>query len=344
MASNNNKNSLIDLKGTWIGDGGGSLSIATSAAANDEEPTRTVLSVASVKQGTPFNVMYDTSSGNLDKPVLSSFCFQVDVQELKGNLSVGLVQKEQFLQGWKTRGMFYNGNVTNGSSALLVGFGDHIKQHDKIGVMLSTKQENVMEAIFYMNGQCLGPAFQIAATGASSWYPCIHVSGEAKLAYSTPSTLFDTTIRSSVSLNDDDDDSYEGDWKITRLFKGPELGEFPLPPGRDIVMNIQQNKQQPGIFQLAIKVANTIRGQVQVVGKMEAFDKIQVSPNLVSTMMMPSPEWQATEQAINEALPTLYKMIVSKPASTASLIMTGPAAELMAERYTKTFEPLDRYM
>ena len=50
------------------------------------------------------------------------------------SLGAGLVERDGFLPGWKARGCFYNGNVTNGSAALIVGFGDRIKAGDAVGV------------------------------------------------------------------------------------------------------------------------------------------------------------------------------------------------------------------
>ena len=332
-------NSLVGVDGSWIGDGsdGATLSAAASPSSPQDD-----ISIASATRGTPFNVMFDG-------PIPStSIFFEVDIAELNGNIAIGVVKKDEFLPGWKTKGMFYNGNVINGIAALIVGFGDDsLKANDKVGVYLqrettsSTATGVLLQTVFYINGVCLGPAFRLlddddVNAKNQKWYPCIHVSGETKINFHVPEYLPETIERqSSVQPG-----SYVGDWKLMQLSSGPELGAFPLPEGHVILLTFHEQEAGPNHrFRLVIKVANSMNCQVEIVGKLEAFDEIRVG-RVASTMMLPSPELREVEKLIAESLPTLSKMILT---DDNNLIMTGPTVEFIAERYSKTFEPLSTY-
>ena len=75
--------------------------------------------------GEPINLMYQMD------PAKSFYLHVTIVKEIinSGSLSVGVVRQDQFQQGYKIRGMFYNGNLTNVSiSALKVGWGPYLKE------------------------------------------------------------------------------------------------------------------------------------------------------------------------------------------------------------------------
>mmetsp|Transcript_21955 Transcript_21955/g.36326 ORF Transcript_21955/g.36326 Transcript_21955/m.36326 type:complete len:319 (+) Transcript_21955:98-1054(+) len=315
-------NSLAGVDGALVGDG----SEGTVQATSENGLLAPGTLIASETRGSPFNVMFDGSVPT------STIFFEVTIMELTGSIAVGVVKKKEFHQGYKTKGMFYNGNVTNGSAALTVSFGDHVKASDKVGVLIERESSEAVQAVFYLNNICLGPAFRLESIDANEiFYPCIHVTGEATVDYSVPLKLPVTTNRQSSHQQG----SYIGDWKLEKLFTGPELHEFPLPEGHDIILIF---KGGPANFRFSAKVGNTIGCQIEVEGKQEAFDKIKVGP-VMGTKMMPPPALQAVESLINESLPILCKMIISD----SSLIMTGATVELNASRYSKMFEPLTKY-
>ena len=112
-------NGLHAVPGTWVGDSpdGGTLSIEAGH-----------LSLASASAGTPFNARFDG-------PVLPrSHYFDVEIVQMAadGSIGVGVTTPEDFLGGWRTKGMFVNstGNVSNGSAGLAFGFVDQPKQGD----------------------------------------------------------------------------------------------------------------------------------------------------------------------------------------------------------------------
>mmetsp|Transcript_18580 Transcript_18580/g.21351 ORF Transcript_18580/g.21351 Transcript_18580/m.21351 type:complete len:132 (-) Transcript_18580:67-462(-) len=125
-----------------------------------------------------------------------------------------------------------------------------------------------------------------------------------------------------------DDNKYNGDWLLQKAFVGPELTEFPLPTAKKYILKISTTEE--GSYNLLIKVGNTIRTSMKVLGKDDdnLFDKIQVKPPM-SSRMMPPPELFELESYLTTSLPTFFKMIVS---DDGNLIMTGETSELICNR------------
>lgn len=156
----------------WIGDGseGGNLDVTTSTASSS-------ITFASATQGTPFNIRLDTNGAPMGK-----LYYEVKVTNMsKGaSLGVGLVTEDRFQPGWKTKGCFYNGNITNGSAGLIIGFGKCIKEGDAVGVY-HQRWANQCNIIFFHNGQCLGAGFSLDDNN-EILFPCLHLSGSATVA------------------------------------------------------------------------------------------------------------------------------------------------------------------
>jgi len=299
---------------TWIGDG------TEGAVLNVDGST---ITLGSAQQGTPYNI-------RLDAPTLSpcdSLYYEVELIESDGNLSVGLVSSSEFQPGWKTSGMFYNGNLTNGNAGLLIGFGDYLKSGDQVGVHL-LRDGTQCKLVYHINGRCLGTGFVI--NSEKTFYPCLHLDGKASIKYSAPPSFPSATERQPVKYSD----AYSGDWLLEKANLGPELHELSLPKDFHIILSFVS--VDPTTYRLSIKVGNTFNTTVKLSGKMENFDEIQVGPAM-ATRMMPPPLLQPVEQFMQEGLPTLFKMIVSE---TGDMIMTGTTAEMLCRRYEKTFEPV----
>ena len=168
-------NSLNNSKAAWIGDG----SEGSTLTVNGSD-----LTIGSATRGTPFNVRLDCEEAVATK----DYCFNVKIAELNGNISVGVVQKDEFKPGWKTKGMFCNGNLTNASAALKTSWGPHIKQGDTMGVMVTHGSDKTLKVTFYKDEQCLGTGFALP-NNSKTFYPCLHVSGSAKLVVEYPANL-----------------------------------------------------------------------------------------------------------------------------------------------------------
>jgi len=315
MSGNNND-------GNWIGDGTEGCSLISN---ENGEVTATA-----AKQGRPFNVRA--------MEAIPSDCssFFVDILECSGNVSIGLVTAHEFRPGWKTRGMFYNGNVTNGSAALITGFGKYLEEGDTVGVR-KFKNNNKTEVQFVVNGENLGTAFQLEDDngGKDIYYPCVHVSGTVKFVCQAGQLL-----NENVGLLGEG--GYAGSWKLESLeMHGKRLELLPDDP---IIIALEGD---PVPTHISIKVANTIFGSIQVLGQGEdaiggpgALD-VKVGP-MGSTLMMPRPPLDKIEQTVTAAFRGISKMTLVM----GYLYMSGSGdgnPELQASRYTKNFKPLAGY-
>jgi hypothetical protein len=308
-------NALHGNIGHWISDG----SDGNLVQENVE------MKASSVSQGTPFNVLYQVDVG-----VWSSIYFVVEIKKLNGSLSVGVVKRNEFLPGWKTTGMFYNGNVTNGSSALTVRFGESLSSGGTVGVYVR-RNESELRVTIYRNNQCLGTAFQLSNID-EFFFPCVQVSGSVTFLYSAPIELPKSTDREYPKALD----RYLGEWKMDEATKDSKSVD--IPNDLNIIFSVSPGKAQ-GMYALGVKVANQIHTTVEKVGKDEEFDLIQVGP-VISTRMMPPPHLWEMEKFIVGSLEKIRKMSV---VNEDVYVLVGAEVEIKCTRFYETFSPLHSY-
>lgn len=321
--------SKID-KTKWIVDGSNGSNVSVQAA---DSLGMANISITGGERGTPCNARLNDPTNILSPS--DSLYFEITLCDEKSeNISIGFVTKEEFLPGWKTKGMFYNGNVTNGSAGLVIGFGPYPKANDTVGAYLQ-RSESTCKVIFYVNGRCLGSAFDLKAAPDTTLYPCLHLNGKMNVKFTVPQLLPTVVDREPVRY----DDSYSGDWLLNQAFTGPELGELSLPS--DVVISMETGDKKT--YKLNVKVANSIFASFVIYGKIENFDKIKNIGPVCSTRMMPPDELMSVESFISSALDGgLSKMIVTDDGRT--LIMSGPIAEMTSVRYEKEFPPVESYI
>lgn len=313
-------NSLFSQQGSWVGDGA-----KASTITKNESST---ITIESETESTPFSTMFNVQS----LTAIDSFFYEVTLSSITGSVSVGLVKEENFKKGWKIRGLFYNGNVHDGSAALINSFGDYPKEGDKLGVYLRRDPSSAdLLVAFYINGLCIGTAFQLSGTDAKNdiYYPCISVSGGATIDYGAPEFVPSVITREVPVFTD-----YTGEWKLVQAFAGPELGQYPLPSKGNIIFSFGDFTD--GEYPLRISMVNTVATSVAVVGKLDSFDAIKIDEHLMSTMMAPLEPWDEVESFIEDSLLDLRKMIIE----SKTLIMSGPTSEFALERYVNTFDPI----
>eukprot|EP00568_Trieres_chinensis_P011360 CAMPEP_0183301720 /NCGR_PEP_ID=MMETSP0160_2-20130417/7746_1 /TAXON_ID=2839 ORGANISM="Odontella Sinensis, Strain Grunow 1884" /NCGR_SAMPLE_ID=MMETSP0160_2 /ASSEMBLY_ACC=CAM_ASM_000250 /LENGTH=305 /DNA_ID=CAMNT_0025464391 /DNA_START=67 /DNA_END=984 /DNA_ORIENTATION=- len=300
----------------WTGDGSeGELSVNESK-----------IRFSSKTSGTPFNVRL---AGGVSSS--ESLFFEVEILELSGFLAVGVVSEDGFLPGWKNKGMFYNGNLTNGSAGLLIDFGDRPSVGDKIGVFVERSTDGV-KVIFYLGKRCLGAGFHLDGEN-DVFFPCLSVTGLAVVKYGAPKIFPCETNRQAAKFSD----SYCGDWTLKKAFEGPELVEKPIPEDANIILRL--SLEDGDRYALSLKVGNKMHTTLKLSGKLDAFDTIEVGM-LSSTRMLPPPELFDMESFLSTNLPNLHKMIVGED---GILIMTGEAQELHWGRHQEEFQPLREY-
>lgn len=254
-------NALYGAAMNWIGDG--------KDGASFEVQDVNVLSVLGGEPGTPFNIRLDLETA------LPDFYFQVFIDEMTDSLSVGIVTPSEFQPGWKTKGMFYNGNLTNGSAALAVSWGPRFGIGDSVGVRVITSSENV-EVTFYKNGKSLGAGFIIENVAAQPYCPCLSVDGDAKLKIEIPEEL------PPQELFVEDDIALPGPWKLVEAHT--EKGARLSMPGCPATLELSRDQTT---VNFAFKVGNPIDGSARILADAGSSLTIKMGPMMSGQMMVP---------------------------------------------------------
>lgn len=264
-------NTLYGTAMNWIGDGKDGASFDIQDA--------TVISVLGGDDGTPFNLRLDLQTPRPD------YYFQVFIQDITGSLSVGIVSPDEFKSGWKTKGMFYNGNLTNGSAALSVNWGPRFGTGDSVGVRVLTTSENV-EVTFYKNGKSLGTGFFIENLSNQIYCPCLNVDGEAKLRIEIPEEL------PPQELLEEEDLAMPGPWKLVEATR--EDGTALTMPGRPATMELSRHQTT---LRFAFRVGNPISGSAKILVDNGDTLTLEMGP-MMSGQMMPPPVLREIESLI----------------------------------------------
>jgi len=305
-------NALTNVESKWIGDGGG-------GEIQQEGPS---LTVKSATRGTPLNVRYDDAPSG-------DWCFEaILVKIMRGaSVSVGVVNPEEMLTGWKTKGMFYNGNLTNGSAALVTSFGPYLKEGDTVGVYVTNNNRDVT---FFHDGRCLGTGFSLTDETNKKYCPCIHVSGEVQISFAIPETLPSTVSKQGKT------EGLVDEWKLVEAVNDSGT-VVNIPDHRDIVLNLDvgPNENQ---YDLSMRVGNTLRCHATK----EEGGNIKVGM-VMSTMMEPPPELREIETFLSSNLSNVTSIELK---DNTTLILSGGASsglKIVFERYAETFKPLEKY-
>lgn len=249
------------------------------------------LSIAGGKGGTPYNLRVETSESNY------YFGFSVDSMENGRSISIGVVTPSEFLGGWRTKGMFYNGNLTNGSAAKSVSWGPRIKEGDAVGVLVIGGGK---EVVFYHNGKSLGTGFALNDTNGKMYCPCIHIDGDVKLTIDVPAKL------PSKELVADELSGIEGPWKLVEAVT--EAGTSLPVPSTTPTLNLSR---EGDVLQLAMKVGNPIRGGAKIIQDDGSSLTVEMGRMMSGRMMSPP------------GLREIESLICSLEANTISLSNDG---------------------
>ena len=308
-------NALNNADGKWIGDGG-------DGEITQDGPS---LTVASATRGTPLNVRFDDD----DAPIpAGDWCFEVVlVHIVKGSsVSVGIVNPQEMLPGWKTRGMFYNGNLTNGNAALVTNFGPYLKEGDTVGVHVTNGNR---EFTFYHDGRCIGMGFSLPE--GKAYCPCIHVSGEVQIIVAIPETCPATLSKEGKK------EGLVDEWILTESVN--ESGSpVTIPEGRDIVLNVGAGPNE-NQYDFSLRVGNTLRCHVVK----EDGGGVKIGP-IMSTMMEPPPELREIESVLSSSLSKVESMELQDNTTLILSGADGSQLKLVFGRYSKTFKPLEKYI
>eukprot|EP00529_Nitzschia_sp_RCC80_P031404 CAMPEP_0113474196 /NCGR_PEP_ID=MMETSP0014_2-20120614/18453_1 /TAXON_ID=2857 /ORGANISM="Nitzschia sp." /LENGTH=358 /DNA_ID=CAMNT_0000367023 /DNA_START=82 /DNA_END=1158 /DNA_ORIENTATION=- /assembly_acc=CAM_ASM_000159 len=344
---------------TWIGDG--SEGSVLEVVKSDENGNSETMTAKAATTGTPFNVRCSHGFSPTTSDSMHIFSFQIN--NLEGNVAVGIVSDTEFKPGWKTKGMFYNGNVTNGGASLITGFGKYVKSGDLVRVVAkkttsdASSSSDSLDVMFSINDDVLGTAFSVTDPAVlnsnKTFYPCVHVSGSVTFSYAVAELPSAAGLMFNNNKEPEPRSNFLGEWKIESMVK-TDGSTVELPTtGHDIVVTmLSSSKTSSNPDRISVKVGNTMSGPIQVEdgssssssASASASVNVKIGPNLMSTMMMPPPELYAIEQTLSVMLPSMEKMTLSTENQT--VVMTAAesgSGELILAPYKKVFEPLTKY-
>jgi len=289
---------------SWKTDGtpGSEASVHISDQPQEDGYTRIELEQSSQTGGSPVNLMATANTA----PFPDSYWFQVRIVEKdrSSSVSVGVVLPSEFQQGYKNKGMFYNGNLTNGSAALKTGYGPYLQQGDVI-VLECTHDHNshFFALTIHVNGKRIGRGFEIATTdGAATFVPCLAIQGKnLKLLAQIHEAMPDLSpLERSIH-------PLEGKWKIEKAAKGTNHNDDIIPveggqEGRGIIMSISPETEDK--LGISVHVFNNIGLQKQYTASPDKkiFDVVNVGHGPITTMMMPPPPYHTVEQELAKAM------------------------------------------
>ncbi|KAH0479482.1 MAG: uncharacterized protein KVP18_003308 [Porospora cf. gigantea A] len=311
-------NPLANVELHWAGD-----QSCDSVVAADG-PT---VNLRAGKLGVPVNARVVTEIPPTD------LYFEATIDRSEGLVDIGVVEPHEF--GGLTKGMFYNGNLSNGSQQLLAHYGPTPKPSDVVGVLV-TREGPEATVAFFINGRCLGTAFKVKVLEGEQLVPCLHVAGSATVTISATPTLPEDVHRNVPEFNT----SFEGMWELTAVAVGPARTPWPLPEqcvASPPIFILQQVVD--GEFSLHVVVDNAMSADLALVDTTTPRSHIiRVSPFTTSRRQAP-PDFRRVEQLIASKGPGINCVEVK----TSTLLLRGPEIELRLRRPTQNLDPCNYY-
>jgi hypothetical protein len=250
----------------------------------------------------PVNLMAERKDDdNLLLP--ESYWFTVEIVDLGGDnnnnssnsISVGVVFTDEFKPGYKIKGMFYNGNLTNGRAGLSIGYGPYLKSGDicvlecATATTIATTDDDTntsggtFSMTIYVNGIKIGKGFEIeipknndTTTHQSKRFsPCVHVNGKAKITTKITTEKPPNLLLPQVGQQQQH--PLDGDWVIVEMNAASGMEQvLPIKEennnnnngravggrrGKEIVvsMNLDVDNVNCLSLSISVKVANSIR-------------------------------------------------------------------------------------
>ena len=334
---------------SWKTDGSTDYQVVVSKTSNG---TNNIEIDASTVQ-CPVNLMAEIEDdGNSLFP--KSYWFTVEIVDLGGDdnknssnsISVGIVSADEFKPGYKIKGMFYNGNLTNGRASLSIGYGPYLKSGDICVLECATTTTTATTAddtntsmTIYVNGIKIGTGFEIeipknndtTTHQAKRFLPCVHVNGKAKITAKITTDKPPNLLLPPVGQQKQH--PLDGDWVIVELNVASGMEQI-LPikkenngravdgrRGKDIVvtMNLDVDNVNSSSLSISVKVANSIR-----IGKGfkprpdddngMIYDLTSIGKRLpMMTRMMAFPPYNRVENEISSAMEEGWKSIQFLP-------------------------------
>jgi hypothetical protein len=332
------------MQGTWESDGSEADGLSSWASTTDNDGESYTIT-GSTPRSSPMNVAYKLRSNTT-----SQYFYQVNVLEMpssSSSLSIGVVLPQEFQRGYKNRGMFYNGNLTNCGAALKTSYGPRLKEGDILILGYSEDDHDtpgvvVVRLEVYLNGYNLGTAFQVPKNGSSSFCPCVSIQGDtikvqAKILAVLPDPL--------PAQAKEEKDPLEGKWDLLEAYHDGQQF-YPPPPDKQVdhdvkpcLVSLEKDKESAGenLWNVAVHVCNTImtRKTIQASGttKKNSYS-LQSHGGCRSTMMMPTPPYGQVESTMSASLQNAWsqmEIVGSAGSSTRTLIIKSSTGDVVAK-------------
>jgi hypothetical protein len=299
----------MQLAGKWKSDGsddptqGGKATTWNSTTSTGDDAGAELITVHS-NSGSPSNFMYE-----LVAPATRLFFQVVIVKKEKGSISVGVVTLPKFKAGYGLKAMLYNGNLTNGMSALKTNFGPYLKDGDKIVLEYIESDDNI-QVIYHVNGECIGTGFQIAKEN-TPFYPCFSTTGNVELQVEILAEAPETSAAASGN-----DDPFDGKYEILEALD--RLGEKIIPvtnlehprEGKAIELSISHHHDD--LWSFNVKVFNSLSIRKRFTTRKTPSDFIlkdtghgamflvleSEDQNVISSRMKPPPPYDQIERKL----------------------------------------------
>lgn len=316
------------MQGTWESDGSEADGVSSWAITTEGEPYTITVSTSS---GSPMNIAYKFQ----DNP--KQYFYQVNVVEMpsrSSSLSIGVVLPQEFQRGYKNRGMFYNGNLTNCGAALKTSYGPRLKEGDTLILGYSEDAPDqagvVVRLEVYLNGSNLGTAFQVPKNGgpSSSFSPCISIQGDIKVQAKILAVLPDP-----LPQTEEQKDPLEGKWDLVEAYDHDEQQFYPPPDTVDVkpclVSLEKDNESGEHLWNVAVHVCNTImtRKTIQASGggdtNNNSYYSLQSHGGCRSTLMMPMPPYGQVESAMLASLENAWSQMEIVDSGTTLIIKSS---------------------
>lgn len=229
-----------------------------------------------------------------------------------------MTTQEKFGKGYSCRSFNFNAINLSDGGALLVGqYGPgHFSAGDKVG-LLCEMTEAALTITFYLNGKCLGPAFQVAKPYPTELYPVITFKHGGSAAIQKVSAIPEIRTRVSESKP-----FPEGEWQlqgIPPLFRGAG--------------HCQIQKEADGVYRVSLKIVNHVNVRITNAGG------VWTSSPGMSTMMAGPPEMMQLEtdasnklQAMNNLQERNGHLVISGPSGELELASAAPQLEIPCTR------------
>ncbi|RWS01828.1 hypothetical protein B4U79_16676, partial [Dinothrombium tinctorium] len=176
------------------------------------------------------------------------YYYEFKFEEGSGNF-VGFTTKRKFAHGYRIRGLFYGGSLSDGSS-FLRKFGPPIRKGDKVNLLLDLSKNSLKLYVFH-NDVPLGLAFDLKKPNLEPLYPTVKVDGAAYVCMKKLDTFPSTLERQPKAY-----EGIEGDFEIIKAVDNGNSISTAL--WKLFKLYISKKSKAKGVYEMDFQVINTI--------------------------------------------------------------------------------------